>query len=421
MTADRISKINLVQENLTAPLAAAFHAPARGTPWVDLWTAFVQTPVGKAYHGKNLFVQIYSICCDHIVPEGFPHGSALPGTKGDHASSLPDGQCFLNLDLSHVACANLKRLSCINPCQTPPAPSQDHAEKQHLRSEGADVPNAHVEPEGATTPSRSTMGWQGCSVVSLGSNQYFLPLLLRNPHLRHPSLPNVTIKSSPGGGAGYREGPSGPLLRYMLRSTHPQVIKGLTDVGRAIAAAAGDKGDVRRSSKRRAMTSADIAEGVPINATGHRFRRQLNSSRRSLTPSYTEGIDEAQWPLVVGLQIRMLRHKPPLATFTERFVPAAVDVSEELRAYRANTKSNRENQQESIEAATTPTPKSPKVVLLVATIEQRAVPIIQQGASKHHNMVVVLPPERDDHQAFDPKHTAKAAVDMFGLAVRFLC
>ena len=56
MTADRISKINLVQFNLPAPLAAAFHAPARGTPWADLWAAFMQTPEGRAsIGGQDLF------------------------------------------------------------------------------------------------------------------------------------------------------------------------------------------------------------------------------------------------------------------------------------------------------------------------------------------------------------------------------
>jgi hypothetical protein len=117
----------------------------------------------------------------------------------------------------------------------------------------------------------------------------------------------------------------------------------------------------------------------------------------------------------------MLRHKPSLAAFTERFVPAAVQASQEMRAHRANTtKSNRNNPEVTTqeEAAAAAAMHTVKVVLLVATLEPRAVAVILQGASKHSNVAVVLPPDRDHHQAFDPKHTTKAAVDMLGLAVR---
>jgi len=116
----------------------------------------------------------------------------------------------------------------------------------------------------------------------------------------------------------------------------------------------------------------------------------------------------------------MLRHKPSLAAFTERFVPAAVQASQEMRAHRANnTKSNRNNPEVTTqEEAAAAAMKSSKVVLLVATLEPRAVAVILQGASKHSNVAVVLPPGRDHHQAFDPKHTTEAAVDMLGLAVR---
>lgn len=328
----------------------------------------------------------------------------------------------MHLDLTHVACANFKQLSCFDPYQTPPPappPTHDHDGKQHLDSNQTDSSNSNAEPEGAITPSRSAMGWKGCSVVSLRSNQYYLPLLLRNLHLRHPPLPNAT-NSGGGGGGGYREGPSGPFLRYLLRSTHPQVLQGLNDLSHAIAeAAAGAPRDV--STQRVRKTTTFEASGASTNTTRHPFRRRLNASRRLLSPSYEEGKETSQWPIVVGLQVRMLRHKPSLAAFTERFVPAAVQASQEMRAHRANnTKSNRNNPEVTTQeaAAAAAAMKSSKVVLLVATLEPRAVAVILQGASKHSNVAVVLPPGRDHHQAFDPKHTTEAAVDMFGLAVR---
>jgi len=71
-----------------------------------------------------------------------------------------------------------------------------------------------ASPTTCTARSRQTLhfrdawqvSWAGHRVVSIDSNQYFLPLLTAAPGPRHPPLPSG-------------EGPAGPVLRYIFRRT----------------------------------------------------------------------------------------------------------------------------------------------------------------------------------------------------------
>jgi hypothetical protein len=151
-----------------------------------------------------------------------------------------------------------------------------------------------------------------------------------------------------------------------------------------------------------AAATAKAAAAAAFNATG-RVQRRLNGAP----------LPQVRWPKVVGLQVRMLRHKPSIEAFADRFVSAAVHAATELSSSTSTSTSGGNGDEEALSGNRA----SAKVVLVVATIEKRALQVIQQDAKRHGNLPVVVQRERDDHQAFDADHTARAAVDLLGLAV----